>query len=117
MTARGYRAARLADQIRIEIAEMIAGELNDPRIGVATVTRVEMSPDLRHARVLVSAVGNEEAQAGTLEGLTSATGFVRREISHRLNLRRAPEIGFVLDHGVENGLRIEGLLQKLSQGE
>jgi len=110
---RGHRAERLADQIREEVAEMIAGELNDPRIGFAAVTRVELSGDLRHARVLVSVMGNDEEQQRTLEGLDSAARYVRHEIARRLRLRRAPELAFVLDRGGEEGLKIESLLQKL----
>ncbi len=96
---------------------MIAGELSDPRIGFATVTHVELSGDLHHARVLVSVLGDEEDQQKTFEGLSSAAGFVRRELARRLRLRRAPELAFVLDRGVEEGLRIETLIQRLKKGE
>jgi len=94
---------------------MIAGELSDPRIGFATLTRVELSGDLRHARVLVSVLGNEEDQVKTLEGLSSAAGYVRRQLGKRLRLRRTPELVFVLDHGVEESLKIESLLQELKR--
>lgn len=113
----GRRQERLADQIRSEVAEMIAGELKDPRIGFVTVTRVDLSADLHHARVLVSVLGDVEAQQKTLAGLSSATGYVRREITQRLRLRRAPELVFILDHGAEEGQRIETLLQKLKEGK
>lgn len=112
-----HRHERLADQIRIEIAEMIEGELRDPRIGFATVTRVEISPDLRHGRVLVSVIGSEESRAETLEGLSSATGFVRREIARRVGLRRAPEIVFVLDRGPEELERVQKLLDEIRHEE
>lgn len=117
MTVPGRRQERLADQIRTEVAEMIAGELSDPRIGFATVTRVELSGDLHHARVLVSVLGGEEDQQKTFEGLSSAVGFVRRRLARRLRLRRAPELVFVLDRGVEAGLKIETLIQKLKKDE
>jgi ribosome-binding factor A len=94
---------------------MIAGELSDPRIGFATLTRVELSGDLRHARVLVSVLGREEDQVKTLEGLSSAAGYVRRQLGKRLRLRRTPELVFVLDHGVEESLKIESLLQELKR--
>jgi ribosome-binding factor A len=113
MAVPGRRAERLAHLIRGELAEMIARELKDPRIGFATITRVELSGDLHHARVLVSVLGNTEAQQGTLEGLSSAAGYIRHEIGHRLSLRRAPELTFVLDHGAEEGQKIQTLLQKL----
>jgi len=106
---------RLADQLRVEVAELIAGELKDPRIGFATVTRVEVSPDFRHARVLVSVLGGAEAQKDTMEGLASATGFVRHEVSRRLRLRRAPELTFVLDHGPEEADRIDAILKNLKK--
>jgi ribosome-binding factor A len=115
MLPHGYRHERLADQIREEVAEMIAGELKDPRIGFATVTHVDLSPDLRHGRVLVSVLGDEESQRQTLEGLSSAAGYVRYEIGRRLRLRRTPELVFVLDHGAEEGQKIETLLQKLKE--
>ncbi len=115
MTVPGRRAERLGHQIRNEVAELMARELKDPRIGFATVTRVDLSADLAHARVLVSVLGTPEAQEGTLAGLASAAGFIRHEIGRRLQLRRAPEITFVLDHGAEEGQKIEALLQKLKQ--
>ena len=104
---------RLADQIRDDVAEMVAGELRDPRIGLATVTRVELSADLRHARVLVSVLGGEDTKQETLEGLASASGYVRRELGRRLRLRRAPELVFVLDRGPEEQVKVESLLQKI----
>jgi ribosome-binding factor A len=113
MFSQGHRHERLADQIRIEVAEMIEGELKDPRIGFATVTRVELSPDLRHARVLISVMGEADTQQGTLAGLASATGFMRRELGQRLRLRRAPELVFILDRGAEGSERIERLLSGL----
>jgi ribosome-binding factor A len=117
MSVPGHRTERLAHQIRVELAELIARELKDPRIGFATVTRVEMSPDLHHARVLVSVLGTPEEQAGTIEGLSSAAGFIRREIGHRLTLRRIPELTFLVDHGAEEGEKIEMLLRKIHKDE
>ena len=92
MNVAGRRQERLAEQIRDEVAQMLVRELKDPRIGFTTVTRVELSPDLQHARVLVSVLGDAEAQQKTLEGLTSASGYLRHELAHRLRLRRAPEM-------------------------
>ncbi len=117
MSIPGRRAERLAHQIRGEVAGMIARELKDPRLGFTTVTRVELSGDFHHARVLVSVLGTAEAQRDTLEGLSSAAGYLRHEIGQRLKLRRAPELTFVLDHGAEEGERIELLLQKLKSSE
>jgi ribosome-binding factor A len=113
MSMTGRRPERLAQQIRVELAEMMVRELKDPRIGFATVTGVELSPDLHHARVLVSVLGSSEEQQETIAGLSSAAGFIRHEIGHRLALRRVPELTFVLDHGVDEGEKIERLLQKI----
>src|ERR1039458_4381925 len=90
MSIAGRRTERLGHQIRVELAELISRQVKDPRIGFATVTRVEMTADLHHARVLVSVLGTPEEQESSIEGLSSAAGFLRREIGHRLNLRRAP---------------------------
>jgi ribosome-binding factor A len=112
MSVHGHRVERLAEQIHEDVAEMVEGELKDPRIGLATVTRVELSPDLRHARVLVSVLGDEEAKSQTLEGLSSAAGYVRRELGRRLGLRHTPEVLFVLDRGLEEQEKVENLLKQ-----
>ncbi|MFB3921881.1 MAG: 30S ribosome-binding factor RbfA [Terriglobia bacterium] len=117
MAPLAHRHERLADQIRIEIEEMIEGELKDPRIGFATVTHVDLSPDLRHARVLVTVTGDDDSQRDTLEGLSSAAGYVRREIVQRLNLRRAPELVFDLDREAAQAERVESLLKNLKKDE
>lgn len=103
---------RLQDQIRAEVAEMVEMELKDPRIGFATVTQVDLTPDLRSAHVWVSVLGEKEDQEGSLEGLSSATGYVRHELSLRLRLRRVPDITFVLDRSAEDTRRIESLLDQ-----
>ncbi len=117
MNTPSRRQARLADQIRAAMAEMIGAELKDPRIGFVTVTRVELTADLHQARVWVSVLGGANKAQPTLEGLTSATGYLRRELSHRLRLRRAPEIFFRLDRGPEESDRLEHLLQELHRRE
>jgi ribosome-binding factor A len=115
MIVPGRRQARLQDQIQSEMAEMIELELRDPRISFATVTRVDLSPDLRSAHVRVSVAGEKEAQEETLEGLASATGYLRHELSLRLRLRRVPELVFVLDHSAEDMHRIETLLDQANK--
>ena len=109
----GRRHDRLADQIRGEVAEILEAELKDPRIGFVTVTRVDLSPDLAHVRVLFSVLGDEKAREQTLAGLSSAAGFVRHEITQRLRLRRAPDIAFVFDRGAEEAARIDALLGQI----
>ena len=115
MTVPGRRRERLADQIRTEAAEIITMELEDPRIGFVTVTRVDLSPDYRAARIWVSVLGEAEIQRGTLEGLSSAAGYLRREIGQRLSMRRVPELAFMLDHGPQEALKIESLLEKINR--
>jgi ribosome-binding factor A len=115
MAVAARRAERLADRIRVEVAEMISAGLKDPRIGFATVTEVDLSGDLHHARVRVSVLGGSDAQQKSLEGLTSAAGYIRYELGHRLRLRRVPELTFVLDQAAEENERLETLLQKLKK--
>ena len=115
MNVAGRRQERLAGEIRDEVAQMLVRELKDPRLKFTTVTRVELSSGLQHARVLISVLGDAEAQHATLEGLVSASGYIRHEISHRLRLRRAPEMVFVLDRGAEATEKIEVLLRKINE--
>ncbi|HEX5411857.1 MAG TPA: 30S ribosome-binding factor RbfA [Terriglobia bacterium] len=110
MTVPGRRQARLRGQIREELTEMIELELKDPRISFAAVTHVDLRPDLRSAQIWVSVKGEAEVCKGTLEGLRSASGYLRHELSLRLRLRRVPELSFVLDHSAEDLHRIESLL-------
>jgi ribosome-binding factor A len=111
-----YRRDRLADRIRSEVAGMIESELKDPRIGFTTVTRVELSADLRRARILVSVLGDERQRQETLSGLVSATGYVRHEVGRRLRVRHVPELSFALDRSLDEAEHIEELLQGLKRG-
>jgi ribosome-binding factor A len=114
MTVAGHRHERIAVEIRQEISVMLAGELKDPRLaGLATVTEVRVTPDLKQARVYVSVMGTETERASTLKGLTAAAGFIRHELSERLRLRRAPEVSFVLDRSEEYGQRIDDLFRRM----
>ncbi len=112
-----HRIDRLAEEIRAETATVISTALRDPRIGFTTVLRVDLSADLQHARVHVSVLGDAAAQEQTLEGLASATAFIRREVGRRLRLRRVPELVFALDHAPEEGIRLEQLIEKLHDKE
>jgi len=106
------RAARLAEEIREQVAELIASKLKDPRIGFVTVTRVELTSDQRLARILFGVLGDQEARKKTLVGLSQATGFVRRELAQRLRLRFMPEIVFEYDRGLEATDRVARLLEE-----
>jgi ribosome-binding factor A len=118
MTTEGHRHERIAEEIRHEVSSMIAGELKDPRIaGLVTVTEVRVSPDLRHARIYVSVLGSPEDHSSTIAGLQAAAGFVRREIGTRLQLRRSPEMHFVLDTSGPLRDRIDELLRDARKQE
>ena len=118
MTVAGHRHERIAEEIRHEISAMLAGELKDPRLaGLATVTEVRVSPDLKQARVYVSVLGTGAEQTSTINGRTAAAGFIRHELTERLQLRRAPELHFVLDRSEEYGQRIEELLRQSKKAE
>ena len=113
MTVAGHRHERVAEEIRHELGVMVAGELKDPRIeGLITITEVRVTPDLKHARVYVSVMGSEAEQKSTIRGLQAASGYIRHELTERIQLRRAPDVHFVLDHADEYSQRIEDLLRQ-----
>lgn len=114
MTARTDRIDQL---IRQELGEILARDVRDPRIGFATVTAVETTPDLSHARVWVSVIGQPDERDAALQGLRRAMPFVRRELARRLSLRRVPELHVRLDDTAERGTRVLRLLSELEAGE
>ena len=107
-----YHRERLGEALREEIETMVEGELGDPRIGLASVTSVELAEDARSARVMVAVVGNDQECQRSLEGLVSATGFIRHEVADRLHLRRAPELFFQLDRSERFQARVDELLKR-----
>jgi len=109
------RPARVADQIQIELADILTRRLKDPRHGFLTVTAVEMSKDLRLARVFISALTETELEEG-LSTLARAKGFLRSELSKRIRLRFMPELEFRPDRSTEYGLRMEALLKSIESG-
>ena len=113
-----HRVERVAAQLREEISQIIIRDLKDPRIGMATITDVKLSPDLRNATVRVSVVGDDDAREAAIDGLDHAKGFIRRELGSRLsNLRFAPDLRFELDLGVAYSVRVSQLLREVEQGE
>jgi ribosome-binding factor A len=110
----GYRPIRVGELIQAELADLLLRELKDPRLRLATVSHVEMSSDLRHARVYISRIGNAEDQQATLAGFQRATGFIRSQLSKRLNLRFIPQLTFELDTAIAYGVRISQILRDLS---
>ena len=111
------RAERVADQIRMEVADIIARKIKDPRIGFVTVTDVDLSPDLRVARVYVTSLREGESEDVALQGLSNAVGFIRGELGRRLELRYLPELIFCRDGSRQHGSRIDQLLDSLHQEE
>ncbi|MGD0964745.1 MAG: 30S ribosome-binding factor RbfA [Candidatus Acidiferrales bacterium] len=114
----GHRSERVAEEIRHEVTLMLAGELKDPRLALPLiVTEVRLTPDMRTARVFVRLEGDEKERASALAGLRAASKFVRHELVERLNLRRAPEVLFLVDASEEYGQHINDLLRKVKQPE
>jgi ribosome-binding factor A len=112
----GRRVERLAAEIREQVARMLASELKDPRLGFVTVTRVELTADLGHARVYVGVLGSEAERERSLAALRSAAGFVRREVGRRLRVRHSPEIDFRYDKGLDATDRVARLLREAEEG-
>jgi ribosome-binding factor A len=108
---KGRRADRLAEEIREQVARMIASELKDPRLGFITVTRVELAHDLGHVRVHVGVLGSEAERKKSLAALQQASGFVRRELGRRLRIRHTPEVDFRYDKGLDATDRVARLLE------
>ncbi len=104
---------RVDEAMREVLSDAIAKELKDPRIGFVTVTGVKTSPDLRHARVYVSVLGDEPERAATIEGLRSAHGFLQRRLSTQLTLKHTPSLTFEYDESVDRGMRISRLLDEI----
>lgn len=106
------RVARVAERIREEASQIILYELRDPRIQFVTVTKVDLSNDLRHAKVYVSVLGDEAARRTALRGLASARGLVQSRIARQLRLREAPVITFQFDPTIERSIEISKLIDQ-----
>lgn len=111
------RLEKVQALIKQEISQILLREVKDPRIGFVTVTKVEVTKDLREARVFISILGSEEQVAGTFEGLKSSLGFIRREIGHHVRLRFTPEISFHLDRSLGYSAHIQELLTNIHREE
>ena len=118
MSPANHRHERIGEEMQHELSAMVAGELKDPRLECAvTVTEVRVSPDLRQVRVFIGVNGNEKEQADVIRALDHAAGFIRHELVERLQLRRAPELHFVLDRSQQYTERIERLLREIKKDE
>ena len=112
----GTRPGRVADQLRAEVTELLAREVQDPGIGFLTITHVKVTPDLQVARLYYTTLGDERARRETDRALHRVTPFLRRHLGRRLRLKRVPELEFFFDEAVERGDRVERILQEISAG-
>ena len=113
--ATSRRVSRVSSLIKREISQMLLQEIKDDRVGtgMVSITDVNLSGDLQHAKIFVSIYGTDEAKAETMQGLKSSTAFIRRELGHRIRLRRTPELTFVEDPSLERGDRLINLLNEI----
>jgi ribosome-binding factor A len=114
--SQGSRPDRVADQIRGELALLLAREVHDPGIGFVTLTRVQVSPDIQLARVFYTVLGDEKARANSARALERAKPFLRRQIGARLRLKRVPDLAFQYDDSIAGQDRIEQLLNEIHAG-
>lgn len=106
------RSDRVGQQIQRELPEILRFELKDPRIGLLTITDVEVTRDYSHAKVFFTVLGSDEQKAQTLETLEHAAGFLRNELGKRIKLRTMPLLHFHYDHSVENGMHLSSLIDQ-----
>lgn len=114
--ATNRRVSRVAELIKREVSQMLLNGIKDDRVGtgMVSVTDVDVSGDLQHAKIYVSIYGTDEAKAETMAGLKSATGYVRSELGARVRLRRTPEVLFLEDRSIERGNKVLALLSQLN---
>jgi len=106
------RTRRVAEQIQRELAELIRDDLNDPRLGMVSISAVEVSRDMSHAKVYVSVLGNEEQSTGSVTVLNHAAGFLRHKLGKSMHIRVIPEMRFYLDRSLEEGARLGALINE-----
>jgi len=111
------RTVQVAGLLRQEIAELLVRKVKDPRLEMVTITGVDISPDLKMARIYFTRFGSNEDLKKVVEGLQSSAGFLRRELGQRMKLRNVPELNFIHDTSFEYGDRIESLLKEIHTGE
>jgi ribosome-binding factor A len=109
------RTDRIGALMQREISDILQNQIKDPRVGFCTVTHVEVSADLRHSKVHVSVMGDENQCQTSMAGLENAAGFIRREIGQRLSLRYTPEIRFIRDKSVDHILNVDKLLKEIKE--
>jgi ribosome-binding factor A len=111
------RTERINDLLREEISDLVRLEVKDPRVGgLISITEVDTSPDLRHAKVFVSVLGRDEERRNTMDALRAASNFLQRELRKRLTIRRIPELIFLADDSLARGARILSLIEEAVEG-
>lgn len=116
MRKNSIKNTRINGEVLRELADIIRGEIKDPRINPMTsVVAVEVAPDLKTCKAYISVLGDGQSQKDTLAGLRSAEGYIRRELAHRINLRNTPEITFVLDQSIEYGVRMSKMIDEVTK--
>ena len=113
--ANPHRQEKLGELFAAELSELMRTRVKDPRVGFASITRVEVSGDLRHAKIYVSVMGTPEEQKETMKGLSNAAGYLRHEVASRITLRYMPELTFKLDMSIEKGAHVLELIKQASQ--
>ena len=113
----GDRMRRVDEAMREVLSDAITSEIKDPRVGFVTVTAVETSPDLRHARVFVSVLGDDAQRGRSLDGLQAAHGYLQRRLNEELRIKHTPTLQFLYDDSADRGLRIAELIEEEQQEE
>lgn len=114
MRKNSIKNTRINEEVLRELSNIIRGEIKDPRIHPMTsVVSVEVAPDLKSCKAYISVLGDEEAREGTLKGLKSAEGYIRRKLAQNINLRNTPEIRFVMDQSIEYGVNMSKLIDQV----
>jgi ribosome-binding factor A len=111
------RPRRIAEQLQRELAELISHEVKDPRIGMLTLTGVDVTPDYAHANVYFTLLGGAQQADSALAGLQRAAGFLRSQVAHRMKLRITPQLHFIYDTSVENGAHLSQLIDAALAGK
>lgn len=106
------RQRRVAEQVRRELSELVQREIKDPRVGLVTISDVEVSGDFAHAKVYISTLGHHEGLDETLEALNHAAGFLRRELGRRMRIRTVPALRFLYDESFDRGARLSHLIDE-----
>lgn len=116
MRKNSIKNTRINGEVHKELSKVISQEIKDPRIDPMTsVIDVEVTPDLKHAKVYISVYGDEEKKMATLEGLRSATPFIRKHLASTINLRNTPELTFLIDESIEYGVNMSKLIDEVNK--